>query len=307
MADIPTSIVPQTYDDKTPTDLITATGATAPVRPVAEEPGDMCFHVDLAEVALQRDEEYAFRDWMYLVRAGRGQGHCRLKDVRAFLRELGFGRTAIQDIVQRLLSSGLATLCQTKRGQHDVLRPLTVRQLIDRYGLSASRWRVRIPLHELKARGLRGLLFGYVQAGRGDRPIARATLCQQTDVSKPTQRRGERRAGIAVTPNFIRVDPSTVDRMPCVAEEHEGQRVFRQDGSVFIQTANSYQHPTLTRSKRVVLGTRTSWHCRDSRAWQQTNNRQRYFTDGKRAARAKEWRVHTADGWQRAPVLVAEP
>jgi hypothetical protein len=263
----------------------------------------LCLHAEIAAAALLRDEEYALRDWYLARAAANGQGHCRVDQFRAFLRARGFRRTQIAKIIKGLVATGMASRRFTTYGQ-EVLYLLPLRKMIDRYGLGSVRWRVNMPLQELKGKALRQTLFAYVKAGLGESLKARSTLRAITGVSEPTQIRGQKRTGAQVKPNFVRVDLSTIDRMPCVAEGHEGHRTFRHDGSVFIQTVNSVSYPTIPRRKRVVHG--TDGHCSDYRA-QQPTLRRRYFSDVRKARKQGKWRAMTVDGESLLPVVVAEP
>jgi hypothetical protein len=260
-------------------------------------------HIEIVAAALRHHEEYALRDWYLACAAGNGQGHCRPDSFRAFLRARGFRRTQVEKIITGLVATGMASRRFTKHGQ-EVLFLLPLPKMIDRYGLGSVRRGVNIPVQELKGKGLRQTLFAYVQAGLGESPKARSTLREMTGVSKPTQIRAEKRAGAQVKPNYIRADLSTMDRMPCVAEGHEGHRTFRHDGSVFIQTANSVSYPTIPRRKRVVHG--TDRHCSDYRA-QQPTLRRRYFSDVRKAHKQGKWQALTVDGESLLPVVVAEP
>jgi hypothetical protein len=262
-----------------------------------------CLHVEIVAAALQRNEEYALRDWYLARAAANGQGHCRPDRFRAFLRQVGFRRSQAEKIVKGLVTTGMASRRVTNHGQ-EVLYLLPLPQMIDRYGLGEARWRVSIPLGELKGKGLRHRLIPYVEAGLGESPKARSTLREITGVSKPTQIRGEKRARATVRPNYIRADLSTMERMPCVAEGHEAHRTFQHEGSVFIQTVNSVSYPTIPRRKRVVHG--TDRHCSDYRA-QQPTLKCRYFSDVRNARKQGMWRAMTVDGESLLPVVVAEP
>jgi hypothetical protein len=262
---------------------------------------NIVLEVAIARAALKRGEEYLLRDWLYLREAGNGTGHCRRAAFSAFLKAQGFGPTQIAEITHRLLRNGLAERRFTGPGHHEVLMPLSKPQMLDRYGLGRSTWRVDVPLADLKGKGLRRRLFAYVEAGMGNSPIARSSLRRATGVSKSTQIRGEKCIGTLVQPQFVRVEPDQIEKMPCVAEGHHGHRCYLVGDSIYLQTANAYSHPAISRRKRVVRGSCS--HCGDKRALQPTSRR-RYFTDFRRASKKRTWIVETVDGLTNLPVLV---
>lgn len=263
----------------------------------------MCLHVDIAAAALKRREEYSLRGWLLLREAGDGQGHCRPARFKAFLSKVGFRRSRIGEIINDLVQSGMATRCVNKHG-HEVLKPLTLQEMLARYDLPETRWKVNIPLSSLKGKDLRQQFFAHVEAGLGDSPKARATLTAITGVAKSTQIRAEKRAGAKVRRNYTRAEHNAHDRLLCVDEGHERHRSFRDEHSVYLQTVNSVSYPAIPRRKRVVKHHACS-PCSEIRA-QQPTVRRRYFTNGRKAAKQREWRVMTANGQIARPVLVEE-
>jgi hypothetical protein len=260
-------------------------------------------HVAIAAAALRRREEYAFRSSLLLREASNGQGHCRPARFRAFLRNAGFRRTRIEEIIGDLVRSGMAARRVNKHG-HEVLVPLTIQEMLARYGLPETRWTVSIPLSILKGKALRQNFFTHVEAGLGTDPKARATWTAITGVAKSTQIRAEKRVGAKVRPNVIRAEHNAHDRLLCVEEGRERHRSFRDEHSVYLQIANSVSYPDIPRRKRVVKNHACS-PCCDIRA-QQPTARRRYFTNAPKAAKQREWRVTTVDGEIVRPVLVEE-
>ena len=264
---------------------------------------ETCLHVDIAAAALKRREEYTLRGWLLLREAGNGQGHCRPAVFRAFLHQAGFRRTQIAKIIDDLIRSGMAARRVNTHG-HEVLKPLTLQEMLARYDLPETKWRVSIPLSSLKGKDLRQQFFAHVEAGLGDSPKARATLTALTDVAKSTQIRAQKRAGAKVRPNYTRTEHNAHDRLLCVDEGRERHRSFRDEHSVYLQTDNSVSYPDIPRRKRVVKNHACS-PSSENRARQPTVRR-RFFTNGRKAAKQREWRVMTADGEIVRPVLVEE-
>jgi hypothetical protein len=260
-------------------------------------------HVQIAAAALLRHEEYSLRGWLLLREAGNGQGHCRPARFRAFLTNAGFRRTQIAEIINDLVRSGMAARRLNNHG-HEVLKPLTLQEMLARYDLPETRWMVSIPLGALKGKALRQQFFAHVEAGLGNNPKARATWTAITGVAKSTQIRAEKRVGAKVTPNVIRAEHNAHDRLLCVEEGRERHRSFRDEQSVYLQTVNSVSYPDIPRRKRVVKNHACS-PCSDDRA-QQPTVRRRYFTNVRKAAKQREWRVTTVDGEIVRPVLVEE-
>lgn len=260
-------------------------------------------HGELAAAALTRKEEYSLAAWYLLRAAGNGRGHCRLGDFRIYLEQVGFRRSTLQEIVDRLLTSGLAKRGIGKRGQ-EVLKPLNLREMMVRYDLPKLRWRVDMPVGDLKGQGLRHRMFAHVEAGLGSAPKARETWRALTGVSTPTQIRGEKWAGSTVTPNYARAEHNDQERLLCAPEGKERHRSFRDGDSVYLQIANSVSYPTIPRRKHVIHN-RACSHRSEKRA-QQPTVRQRYFQDVRKAARQKTWRGQSEDGEIVRPVLVQE-
>jgi hypothetical protein len=267
-------------------------------------------HVELAAAVLRQREEIAYRDWLLLRTAANGSGHCRVTEFRRFLKEQGYRRQNIDQIIQRLKRSGLGRLSLARQA-HEVLVARSLQEMMGLYGLEALRYRVSVPIAQLKVAGQRGQFFALVQAGIGGNPVARETWEATTGVSRPTQIRAEKRNGADCRPNFQRVDlqreNESVDealaRLPALSEGHEGQRCFRRDNALFMQMPNSVAYPHISRRKRIVR--RALGHCRADAAPQPTTGR-RYFSDLRGAQKQREWGCRTDHGWERRGSLVEE-
>jgi hypothetical protein len=260
-------------------------------------------HAELAAAALKRGEEYSLAAWYLLQQAGAGRGHCRLGNFRIYLKQVGFGRTACQEIIKRLLTSGLAKHSIGKRGQ-EVLKPLNRQQMLARYDLPELRWQVDMPIQALKGKGLRHRLFAYVEAGLSSTPKARATWHALTGVSTPTQIRGEKWGDAVVRPNYARAEHNDQERLLCVPEGKERHRSFRDEESAYLQIPNSVSYPHISRRKRVLHNPACS-NRREQRARRPTVRR-RYFQDGRKAASQKTWRGQSEVGEIERPTLVQE-
>ncbi len=237
--------------------------------------------VQLIAASLKKHEEYDLRNWILLRDASSGKGHCQLSDFRTYLRGLGYRRTAIEGIVSGLISQGLARRSRNKGG-YQVLKHLSLMQICARYQLLRVSERVQVNHADLKGKGLRHRFFAYVEAGLSGRPISRETLETLTGVSKPTQRRGERRMGAQVKPNYLRVEMKDLkekaDLVPC-NPENGCRRSFRSGDSLMIQMPNSYSFPAINCKKRKL---RIAYaDCQDILEWQTTGRRQ-YHTDLKK-------------------------
>lgn len=213
---------------------------------------DVSLPAEIGKAALLSRNEYEIRDWLLLRMASNGQGHCRELTFRAFLGK-HFRRTHMSTITNRLVSSGLARRTRTKLGD-SVLKPLSIARVLSRYDLPKSTYSVNIPLEALVLRGWRNALCAFVEVGLGDTPMARATVESLTGVSKPTQRRGERKIGAHVQENYARIELSDIEHaasvMPC-SSGNGGRRAFRRDQSLYIQIANTITHPSRQRNRRV--------------------------------------------------------
>jgi hypothetical protein len=264
---------------------------------------EIVLHEELAAAALKRHEEYHLAAWYLLRATGKGRGHCRLGDFQAYLKQVGFRRTAIQEIPDRLLGSGLARRRTGKRGQV-VLKPLNLQEMMARYDLPRLRWRVDMPVRALKGQGLRHRLFAYVEAGLGSAPKARATFQALTGVSAPTQIRGEQRVGANVRPNYARTEHHAQDRLLCVPEGKERHRSFRDAQSVYLQIPNSVSYPSIPRRKHVIRTPACS--PRSEQRAPRPTVRRRYFSDVRTAAKQQIWRGQTEAGEIERPVLVEE-
>lgn len=282
-------------------------------------PNQIPFPVELLGAALRHREEYALRDWRLLVAAGNGQGHCRLADFRAFLARVGFRRTAIAEATASVLKSGMAN--RTRNGHGDeVLVPLSIRRMLERYGLTGSTWRVDVAAGDLKGPGLRRRLLAYVEAGLGDAPISREVLGEITGVSRSTQIRGERDAGAVVRPNLVRLEAGEASAfVPCTRHGDDDcrRRTFQAKGCTHYQTANSVAYPHVPRRKRRVSadpmraagpagGTRASRTLSRSRG-AAANRGKRYHATAKKARRQGSRRWVAPDGTRREePALAFE-
>lgn len=268
---------------------------------------EVVLRTELVAAALKANEEYCYRDWLFLVHAGQGSGRCRLADFRAFLKNLGYQRQTIADSIAWLLHSGMAKQVRTCSGAQ-VLVPLTTMEMMDRYGLTRLKWQVRINLADLKGKGLRNLLFVHVEAGLGGNPVARATWEALTGVTPPTQRRGEARMGAQVTPNFERVDVSKVDeaadKMSVTAKGHEGRRAVRHGNNLYQQIPNSVSYPKIARKRRDKRRASTD-NCRRIPERQQKHGK-RYERDLKRAMSTPQVDYRVEHGTVKRPVLAYE-
>src|SRR5215207_2408919 len=115
---------------------------------------DIVLHTDIAAAALHAHEEYAYRDWLLLRNAGQGQGHCRTERFHAWLARNGYAPTTIEEIVKRLTESGFAER-RLAAGEHEVLKPLPLPEVIDRFRIGKSTRRVAVDISVLKGKGLR--------------------------------------------------------------------------------------------------------------------------------------------------------
>jgi hypothetical protein len=260
--------------------------------------------VEIGLQALHHNEEYALRDWLLLRIASNGKGHCREDAFRAFLRAQRCRRTNIQTIIDRVVGSGMARR-SLANGLHQVLVPLSAADMLARYGVSRSKNSVEIPLAALLGSGWRSTLYTYVRAGLGDSPIARQTLESRTGVTKPTQRRGERKAAAHVQPNFARIDLQDEGAALAVScsSENGRRRSFQRNQSLYLQIANTVTFPSIRCKKHVVRA--THGNCRYHAERQPTDGR-RYFTSPRRTQNDRLCSLKLPEGKAILPTFLDE-
>jgi hypothetical protein len=260
--------------------------------------------VEIIGAALRSGEHRALRGWILLQFADTGRtGRLRRADAVAFLKRRGFPKSTIQDILQEVVSSGMAAVRRSKSGT-DFVVLLGRRAMLDRFDVPRSRWTIPVSIARLKrGKGIRSYLFTLVQAAHGNMPIARVTLQEMTGVSKSSQIRAEKHEGVRVGREFARYQLDRLERIPWAAEGHEGHRSFNRNGSHYRQIPNTYWHPRATRKKQIIYG--THGHCRTNTGRQPTFKR-RFFLDSQQAMKHGVWHGVVGGSRETRPALIVE-
>jgi hypothetical protein len=231
----------------------------------------------ILQAALLHRQELALRGWLVARHAdGQGSGVVSRERFHRCCRDLGFRRDAIRRMETRMVAAGWAASYRSRAGD-PMIRITGQHALAERFRLR-GKWSVQVEIPGLRDRSLRALFSSYHAAAIGESPRARQTNTSLTGVSAPTQRKGERKLGATVTPNYanLSVNSDQLERIPAIKP---GQPTPRAGGRQFAQLPNSVSYD-IRRVRRPHSGGLPDRGGRTNR---------RYFDEPQQAAKHPFW------------------
>lgn len=130
------------------------------------------------------------------------------------------------------------------------------------FGISPSGW-VKIPYTAIK-RKTSFLAHVYAAFVNNDHPISRDVIMDLVGITKPTQRKYERLAGITVTANYLELTAEEYDQGTHLPYDSNGEvvGVYQSSGKFYRQLPNSYVSKKYYYSKSSQISRYIQRHCK---------------------------------------------